>query len=272
MHDLFFSFSKAFWLIARPETWFGLLLAAAILALIGNRRRIGIAILVAELVLFVSLAAFPLGDLFLAPLENRFPTRPVAPAPAFIVVLGGAENAELSAATGMVNVNQAGERLLAAIELATTYPGARFVLSGGFARQPGAPAGSAEIMAQALTSAGIDPSRLLIEPTSRNTAENGSMVTRLLGAAATSAPMLLVTSAYHMPRSMAVFCAAGWTNITPYPVDHRTGAFSARSGWAFAANLEDLNVGVKEWVGLLAYRLTGRTRSLLQPSCLHGSG
>jgi len=98
------------------------------------------------------------------------------------------------------------------------------------------------------------------------------MVTRLLGAGATSTPMLLVTSAFHMPRSMGVFCAAGWTDITPYPVDHRTGAFSARSGWAFAANLEDLNVGVKEWVGLLAYRLTGRTHALLQPSCLHGAG
>jgi len=127
VHDLFFSLSKAFWLVARPETWFGLLLAAAILALVCNRRRIGMGILVTELVLFISLAVFPLGDLFLAPLENRFPVRPASPAPVFVVVLGGAENAELSAATGMVNVNQAGERLLAAIELAAAYPEARLV-------------------------------------------------------------------------------------------------------------------------------------------------
>jgi uncharacterized SAM-binding protein YcdF (DUF218 family) len=35
-------------------------------------------------------------------------------------------------------------------------------------------------------------------------------------------PWLLVTSAWHMPRALATFCAAGW-NVTPYPVDYRTG-------------------------------------------------
>lgn len=267
MDDLFFILSKLLWVGVRPETWFGLLLLAAILAFSLKRWRLGMGFLIAELTFFVSLAVFPLGDLLLAPLEGRFPVRTELPIPAYVVVLGGAEDNEQSAATGMVNINSAGERLLAAIALAVAYPDAKLILSGGSGRVTGTTLSSAQIMANALTAAGIQRSRLLLEHESRNTAENGSRSTELAGVEATSDPMVLVTSAFHMSRSLGVFCAAGWSDITPYPVDHRSGNFGNRIGWDFAANLEALNLGVREWIGLLAYRLTGRTNQILPRTC-----
>jgi uncharacterized SAM-binding protein YcdF (DUF218 family) len=69
---------------------------------------------------------------------------------------------------------------------------------------------------------------------------------------------LLVTSACHMRRSVASFCAAGWKNIVPWPTDYRTGGFLDRIGWNFAVNLNDLNTGVREWISLAAYSLTRR--------------
>lgn len=267
MDNLFFILSKTLWVAVKPETWFGLLLLAAILALSQNRQRLGIGILIAGFVFFVSLAMVPLGDVFLAPLEGRFPVRPPITAPAYIVVLGGAEDTEQSAATGMVNINNAGERLLYAIELAVAYPNAKLILSGGSGRMIGTTPSSAEIMAKALTAAGIQRSRLLLERHSRNTAENGNRSTELVGAAAVAAPMVLVTSAFHMSRSLGVFCAAGWSDITPFPVDHHSGNFRNRIGWHFAANLEDLNTGIREWIGLLAYRATDRTNKLLPRTC-----
>jgi hypothetical protein len=57
---------------------------------------------------------------------------------------------------------------------------------------------------------------------------------------------------------MESFGAAGWRNVVPYPVDYRTGSFTGGVGWDFSSNLEDLNTAIKEWVGRLAYRLTGR--------------
>ncbi|MEZ5675726.1 MAG: hypothetical protein R3D81_11050 [Thalassovita sp.] len=63
---------------------------------------------------------------------------------------------------------------------------------------------------------------------------------------------------FAMGRFGESFRAAGWRNVVPYPVDYRTGSFTGGVGWDFSSNLEDLNTAIKEWVGRLAYRLTGR--------------
>jgi uncharacterized SAM-binding protein YcdF (DUF218 family) len=60
-----------------------------------------------------------------------------------------------------------------------------------------------------------------------------------------------------MPRALGTFCAAGWHNLVPYPTDYRGGKIWDQMGWNLAENLTDLNIGVKEWVGLLAYRPHG---------------
>ena len=59
-----------------------------------------------------------------------------------------------------------------------------------------------------------------------------------------------------MPRAVASFCAAGWTGLVPYPVDYYSPAFGA--GWSFAENTADLSTAWREWIGIAAYRLTGR--------------
>ena len=69
-----------------------------------------------------------------------------------------------------------------------------------------------------------------------------------------------------MPRAVGVFCQIGWP-VIPYPVDFRSGAFVQEIGWDFANNLDDLNIGVKEWVGFLAYWLRGKLPSLLTDTC-----
>jgi uncharacterized SAM-binding protein YcdF (DUF218 family) len=207
MDTLFFVLSKTLLIGLKPETYFGVLLLAALVKALRNKRRLGIGLLAAALLSFVSLAAVPLGDLFLAPLEHRFPARPKVDQPAYIVVLGGAEANEQSAATGMVNVNDAGERLLAAIELAAPYPG-----------DYGTIPSSAALMAEALAAAGIRGDRMLLEHQSRNTAENARQSAELVGAGV-STRTLLITRAFHMLRSLGVFCVAGWSDITPFPVD-----------------------------------------------------
>lgn len=61
-----------------------------------------------------------------------------------------------------------------------------------------------------------------------------------------------------MGRALASFDAAGWSQIIPHPVDYRTGSFIDGIGWNLAGNLEILNIAIKEWIGRLAYRVTGR--------------
>jgi uncharacterized SAM-binding protein YcdF (DUF218 family) len=266
VNDLFFVLSKTLWSIARPETWFVWLLVVALLAILKNRRNLAMGCLLACIAAFVLIAVVPVAGIFLAPLERQFPARPQLTDPGLIVVLGGGEDISQSAATGMVNTNDAGERLLSAIELATAHPQAKLILSGNSGRLLGTTVGSAEIMAQALVAAGVSSDRLLLDRHSRNTAENAQRSAELV-ATGIDQPMVLVTSAYHMPRSVGVFCVAGWTDIIPYPVDHRASEGSFQVGWSFAGNLEDLNHGVREWIGLVAYRVTGRIRQLVPKGC-----
>ncbi|MEQ8308781.1 MAG: YdcF family protein [Hoeflea sp.] len=266
MDDVFFVLSKLIWVLLKPETMFGLLLLAAVIALWRGRRAIALGILWAELALYCLIAIVPVGDLFLAPLENRIAVRGQGPAPDYIVVLGGAEEIEVSASRQTVSLNAAGERLLAAVALARRYPDARIIVSGASGALKGASLSSADLMARVLTEAGVSRERLLLERVSRNTAENATRTAELV-ASGVSAPTLLVTSAFHMPRSLGVFCAAGWTDLAARPVDYRSGNVTARLGWSFGSNLEDLNVAVREWIGLIAYRATGRTRTLLPSGC-----
>jgi uncharacterized SAM-binding protein YcdF (DUF218 family) len=70
---------------------------------------------------------------------------------------------------------------------------------------------------------------------------------------------VLVTSAMHMPRAMACFRAAGW-DVIPQPADYRVvpGAWNTGS-FRIADNLAVLDAAVHEWLGLVYYRMSGRT-------------
>jgi uncharacterized SAM-binding protein YcdF (DUF218 family) len=79
---------------------------------------------------------------------------------------------------------------------------------------------------------------------------------------------LLITTAWHMPRSIGLFCQTGWPML-PYPVDHYTvpdRGFVLE--WDFAKNLNDLDMAAKEWLGLLAYYAAGKTPEILPSTCL----
>ena len=74
---------------------------------------------------------------------------------------------------------------------------------------------------------------------------------------------LLVTSAHHMPRAVGCFRRIGF-DVVPYPVDWRSrGAVDLVVPFAtVASGLARTDVAVKEWVGLVVYRLTGKTSEL----------
>lgn len=170
------------------------------------------------------------------------------------MVLGGVEDTRATSTWGQPQVNEAAERLTAATALAIQHPKARLVFSGGNGRLPASLLGATPIPGVAVdlfTSLGINPDQVIWERNSRNTEENA----RFSLEAAAPAPgetWVLVTSAFHMGRSLASFKAAGWPPLIPYPVDYRTEDFSAGIGWSFAQN-----IAIKEWVGRLAYKLGG---------------
>jgi len=257
---LFFIVSKLVAALLRPDTWIVIALAGIVLALILQRRRMALWISSMSLALLIVLSTLPLGDLLLQPIERRYPAHPDLDAIEGIIVLGGGENARASTFWGQVQLNEGAERYTAALALARRFPEAQVLFTGGSGAlrdAAGATVSEAAIAERFFLEQGISPERLLLEEQSRNTAENARLSLKLAGAAPGES-WVLITSAFHMPRAMRSFEAAGWGRLVAWPVDYRTSRFGDGIGWNLIQNLAVLNTAIRERVGQLAYRLSRR--------------
>lgn len=260
---MFFILSKILGIVALPSNLLIEIGIVGVLLLFTQYRRLASWLVVTSIVLTAVVGWSPLGNILILPLEQRFPPWNSSHGmPNGLIVLGGAITPDVSAARGAAALNEAAERITAAAALARRYPNARIIYSGGSNavladRIPEAPFAVAELEAL-----GVAHDRITAEEQSRNTIEN-AVFSRLLAQPKPGEHWLLITSAYHMPRAMAAFRAAGFA-VEAYPVDWRTrGPIDA--GRPFAALSEGLrrtDEAAHEWVGLLGYWLTGRTKEL----------
>lgn len=255
---MFFVLSKVFWLVAQPLSLVLLLVLAALVLVWLHRRRSAMAALVLAGMMIGLLGYTSLGYLLIRPLEDRFavPATPPESASA-IIMLGGATNSHVSAARSTVAMNDAGERLTTTLWLANRYPEASIVLSGGGGALEESSESEAETAQRFFLAHGISPDRLVLEGHSRNTIENAANTRRLLEEG--GGEIILVTSAFHMPRSMGLFRAQG-VPVIAWPTDYRsTGTEFVEPDLANPArNFETASMAIREWIGLLIYRLTGQ--------------
>uniref|UniRef100_Q07L33 DUF218 domain-containing protein n=1 Tax=Rhodopseudomonas palustris (strain BisA53) TaxID=316055 RepID=Q07L33_RHOP5 len=261
---MFFVVSKVAGFFTVPSNFIALVCAFGAVLALTRWRRAGSRILALGIGLLLVAGYSPLGNALLLVLTERFPSwQAEGRAPDGIVVLGGSIDSDISAARNALETDASAERVFAMLDLARRYPNARIVFTGGSANLIGDTAAEAPVAGQLLEQFGIAPDRIVLESGSRTTAENATM-TRDLVAPKPGERWLLVTSAFHMPRSIGVFRAIGF-EVEAYPVDWRTrGWIDLR--WPFgklSAGLARIDVAVHEWVGLIAYRLTGRIAELL---------
>lgn len=261
---MFFYLSKVFWLFAHPLNLTGILLFVGLVLLFAQWTRLaGAAFSIAFLVVALSTWT-SLGALMLHPLEDRF-ARP-DPAPERvdgIIVLGGGFEGAVNLARGGYELNASGDRFVETAVLARRYPDASVVVTGGTGTMVLEGEGDGETAPRLLTALGIDEGRLVLENQSRNTDENARF-TRDMVSPQPGQTWLLVTSAFHMPRSILLFEKAGF-DVVPWPADYRT-AGTEHPGLAqdnAIDSLQNTAIAIREWIGLVAYRLTGRTDRLL---------
>lgn len=261
---MFYYVSKVAWFFATPSNLLiSLILLGLILALIKRLRRFGIGISLTFTLATIAFGLLPVASYILLPLEERFaPFRDDGQPVDGIILLGGSVEAADSASRGMIVSNESAERVLDTIQLAHRYPAARVLISGGGGTVFGDGAAEAPIIAAYLKGVGVDPSRILVEDRSRTTSEN-ALFSRELAKPREGERWLLVTSAWHMPRAVGVFEKAGFP-VTPYPVDFRTGGGgNNHRPFAFISEgLRRLDLGTKEWAGLIGYYATDRTTRL----------
>ena len=255
MDTLVYIVSKLVGALVRPETWLVTGMALALLGLIFRRLRMAGFVLGLTFVATLLVAIFPIGELLLQPLEARYPTNPLLQKVDGIIVLGGGEDPAKSAFWGQPQLRESAERYTAALELARRFPQAQVLFAGGKGQLRDLAGGGVtegSIAQEFFTAQGLAPERLLLEQESRNTSENATR-SFTLAQPQPGQTWVLITSAFHMPRSMHAFTQAGWPELVAYPVDYRSGNFVDGTGWDLAENLRVLNTALKEYVGLLVY-------------------
>jgi uncharacterized SAM-binding protein YcdF (DUF218 family) len=252
--------SKILALITQPLAW---VMALLLLSLLLPARRVqwARATVALALLLLALLGWEPLPDAGIRYLENQFPEIPLSAdlTPyAGVVVLGGALDAGYVAqARAQPVLNSGAERMTMTVALLQRHPHLQAVFTGGEGRLFAAGPTEAQRADVFFATLGVATGRVQLEDQSRNTFENAVLSSQLPGIDP-KRPWLLLTSAWHMPRSMATFQHAGW-NVHAYPVDFRTGAHTPWTAYSLREGITRWQLLLHEWVGRVAYRMAGRT-------------
>jgi uncharacterized SAM-binding protein YcdF (DUF218 family) len=255
---MFFTLSKIFWIIADPANFLLISLCIGGVLLLTWSQKWGRRIICMVTVVWLFIAVLPLGSWMFLPLENRFPIVNQLPKKVDgIIALGGVVNQFVTKARGQVAIGGAVERLTEFAELVKRYPNAKAVYTTGSGSLTRQDIKEADVVGPFLKKLGIEPSQIIFENQSRNTFENAILSQKIVKPKPDET-WVLITSAFHMPRSVGVFRKAGWA-VIPYPVDFylsgkAPGMFSFNAG----AGLGRVSGALHEWIGLLVYRLTGR--------------
>lgn len=261
---MFFTLAKVFWFVVQPLGAILVLLVLTVMALLAGWRRAGATFAVLALAITFISGWTSFGAMALHPLESRF-ERPEPPPGdvAGIIVLGGFFEGAINLARGGYELNSSADRIVEAAILARRYPDARIVVTGGsgsLVLDGEADGATAPRLLEAL---GVERERMLMEDRSRDTYEN-AIFTRELVDPQPGETWLLVTSAFHMPRSVGLFRKLG-LEVLPWPTDYRTTG-RASLGLDFtqpSMNAQLMTTALREWTGLLFYYVAGRTHALL---------
>ncbi len=255
---MFFTASKIV-----PQVLYPLGLAIVLLAIasvLSTRARARRLLTVASLFLLFVFSNWTVSHLLLHSLEDQTPQRDVALMPVrdAIVVISSFLHAPTRQHKS-AELLESSDRLLHAVHLYRAGKAPLILLSGGTVEIFGHPQmGEVEAARNLLAEWGVPPSVVLLEDQSRNTEENAVDTRRILEAKGIRR-IILVTSAMHMPRALAVFRKAGF-DVTPAPTDYISGWGTPDLLQRWLPDAEELyfsSLALKEWLGLGVYRLRG---------------
>jgi uncharacterized SAM-binding protein YcdF (DUF218 family) len=216
----------------------------------------GIVTLGVILLTLLSYGAFT--RILLQPLEYAYPPLlefNALPEVKWIAVLGGGHTSDFQIPPNSQLSSSSLSRLVEGIRVHRSLPGSKLILSGGALYDP---APDAQVMADVAVTLGVERQNLILETLSKDTEDEARLIQKIVG----NAPLVLVTSASHMPRSMALFRKLGMQPI-PAPTDYgvkerqETGIDPGRF-FPQVMHLADAHTAVYEYLGLAWAKLRGR--------------
>lgn len=243
----------AFWLIINLDLiGIGLLLIGCVYFLM-SKKKAAIRLFFIGAVPLIIINISPLGPWMIMKLENRFPQVEKIPEDIDgIILLGGSFGLVETKERGEPVFNMVGTRIYQFMDLARKLPHVQIIATGN--------AIESEWTEKMFLDAGFSRSRLIIDSDSRCTEDHAGFVKKLIKPMGDKAKFLLVTSAFHMPRSVGLFRKSG-LNIIPYPVDFHSPRKMSLMFW-LSSVLQRLTPmafkqAVIEWAGLTTYYYKG---------------
>ncbi len=262
---MFLFLSKLLPLLVYPLGLATLLLAVALILLWRRPRWAAAAIVTAWLLLVMSSNGTIAGAMMRSLEWRHFSPAPLPPAEA-IVVLGGAIKSQ-DPPRPWIDVTEQGDRVLHGAMLYLDQKAPLLILSGGrITWGQGQDRSEAEDMAELALALGVPETAMVIEPDALNTYQNAANVKAILDQRNLQ-QILLVTSALHMPRALAVFRKLGMVAI-PAPTDFhivKDAPHRPQNTWQGSLlglipnpeNLYNFTRSLKEYIGIGIYWLRG---------------
>ncbi|MGZ3593891.1 MAG: ElyC/SanA/YdcF family protein [Syntrophales bacterium] len=199
-----------------------LLLIGLILLWFTKRQKTGKAVITLGVTMFALFAYGSFSDLFLSPLERQYPPFMLESADSrsssslhsikWIVLLGGGHVADPRLPVTSQISEESLARLVECVRIHRMIAGSRIILCGGTVYDSASEAG---IFAKVAAILHVNARDIVLEELSKDTEEQAENIRAIVG----QDPFILVTSAYHMPRAMAIFNKAGFKPI-PAPTNH----------------------------------------------------
>lgn len=259
---MFLFLSKLLPVLIYPLGLACLLLLFALIVVWWRPRLVVVPLLLALLVLLVPSSGW-VSDALVQSLEWRYRPAQDLPEADAIVVLGGALRPQLLPRT-WIEVMDSGDRVLHGVRLYQAGKAPKIIFSGGRIAWEGVNAPESADMATLAKVMGVPAADILEEPDSLNTRQNAVNVQQILEQAGME-NILLVTSALHMPRSLAIFRRLG-IEVAAAPTDFLITESGSELPSAEAnvlktlptsENLNNFTRAMKEYVGLVVYKLRG---------------
>jgi uncharacterized SAM-binding protein YcdF (DUF218 family) len=251
---MFFVFSKIFYFLLMPISWITLCLAFAVILKKGRSKKVFLYLGFAQLILFTSPVIttevvnwWEMDYILIDDLENY----DIA-----IILTGVTSDQE---PRDRVNYRKGADRVLHPIHLYKIGKIKKILVTGGSGLVINKNEDvESENLKKTLLLAGIPETDIILEPKAKNTHENAQFSADILNKNFPNQRYLLVTSAFHMRRALACFQKEGVT-VTTFPVDFY-GEERSFYPDKFLPGVESLliwQILIKEWVGLITYKIAG---------------
>ena len=194
---------------------------------------------------------------FIKPLESKYPAIvqiPSSPGIKYVVVLGAGVSADKKIPPNAQLSITALARLIEGIRIHNALPQTRLVLSGGLMSNN---VSEAQAMAKTALSLGIDRRKMILDSQTKDTEDQAQLIKQIVG----NDQFFLVTSASHMPRSIALVKKLGLHPI-PTPTDYRVKGDNREitPGKFFpnAVNVMMVELAMHEYLGMAWAKMRGR--------------